>query len=258
MDIIPTENLAYPIKVSVGFEYISTGFLINLEKESYFISAKHNFYEDGKILGERCDLLCQPQSNDLDDIIFVEMDLEWLDENDKILISDCSDVIAIKFSTYTGNNGIDLSKGIKLKERGESNLIGIPEIAIKPINQVRVSSEIFIQGYPESIGLIEVPQVDFDRPLVRKGIVAGINEEENSIIIDCQIFKGNSGSPVIMRSWRGEQIENSLIGLVSKYIPIKQQLKDKKFDDINYVLGNSGYAVVVPSDEIMKLIKGNN
>ena len=255
MEIIPKENLAYPIKLEVDSNYKSTGFVINFEKESFFVTTKHSFYEEDKLIGEKCEMICQPESNLLEDIIFLEMDLVWLEQNGKIRKSSTEDVLVIKLSNYQNGNEISLCEGITLKETGESNLIGIPEIAIKLLKDVRISSEIFVQGYPESIGLEDVPQIDFDRPLVRKGIVAGINEDNNSIIIDCQIFKGNSGSPVIMRNWKGKQIENSLIGLVSQYIPVKYETKDENFQDTgDYVVGNSGYAVVIPCDEILKLI----
>jgi hypothetical protein len=80
--------------------------------------------------------------------------------------------------------------------------------------------------------------------------VAGENLLTHSIILDCPVYFGNSGSPVIeidhdASGGRGVWT----IGVVSQYVPYANG--GKTFT----IMANSGYSVVVPMDYVLELIK---
>jgi hypothetical protein len=108
------------------------------------------------------------------------------------------------------------------------------------------------RSYPSSIGLANIPQVDYKRPLLRKGIVAGKNSKLRTLITDCEIFPGNSGGPVIEVERYFAQSNFRVIGLIIQFVP---------FDNARIpgltrtTLLNSGYSVVTPMDFVIELIK---
>jgi len=57
-------------------------------------------------------------------------------------------------------------------------------------------NEAVIVGYPRSIGLRPSTQYEFESPLISKGIIAGINQNVQKIIVDSPVYGGNSGGPV--------------------------------------------------------------
>jgi V8-like Glu-specific endopeptidase len=126
------------------------------------------------------------------------------------------------------------------------------EYSAVSLNDVHVGTDIFIAGYPTSLGITQYMDFfDHDRPVVRKGIVSHVNYKKQHIIIDCFVFPGNSGGPVIQAT-NDEDLKHTLIGLVSRYIPYRQihVIPVENITNINYV--NSGYALIVSMDHILE------
>ena len=122
------------------------------------------------------------------------------------------------------------------------------------LGNVKVGADVFVAGYPTSLGITHYLDLfDHDRPVVRKGIVSHVNYERQHIIIDCFVFPGNSGGPVIQASSTGDA-KNTLIGLVSRYIPYRQLqiIPVENITNINYI--NSGYALIVSMDHVIDSI----
>src|SRR5690606_18808210 len=71
---------------------------------------------------------------------------------------------------------------------------------LAPYNNIRIGTDVLIVGYPSSIGLLNKPQYDYYKPLLRKGIVAGVYPHQRTFIIDSPVFGGNSGGPVLQKS----------------------------------------------------------
>lgn len=119
---------------------------------------------------------------------------------------------------------------------------------------------VFVLGFP--MGLVGEGR---NYVIVRQGAIARVRDclqgVRNDFLIDCPIFPGNSGSPVVTRpeitSIQGTQSINSanLIGVVSSYVPyqdvaVSQQTQRPRitFEE------NSGLATVFPIDLIDELI----
>jgi len=132
--------------------------------------------------------------------------------------------------------------------------IGVSLNDLKMYKDASEGNAIVIFGFPKSIGLEEYPQIDFTKPLLRKGIIAGKNDNTKAIIIDCPSYGGNSGGPVleIEEVWVTVTSYN-IIGIITQYVPVKEIWKD--VNHINIILSNSGYAVVEPMDYVVELIK---
>jgi len=110
-------------------------------------------------------------------------------------------------------------------------------------------------GYPTSLtGLIR-EIFDPSEPLLRKGIVAGINLGKRTIIIDCPAYFGNSGGPVIQIEHPAlNQTRFRIIGLVSGFVPFQEEWENKTMGYSHLIKSNSGYTVVEPIEIALELV----
>jgi len=128
--------------------------------------------------------------------------------------------------------------------------------SVKTFDQVLVGNEVLMFGYPTSLSLLPNPKIDFQRPLLRKGIVAGENPLQRSIILDCPSYQGDSGGPIL-------EVEETtpftktfkVIGVMSAFVPFADTWENQHFHYLNTTLQNSGYSVVTPMDFVLELIK---
>ena len=113
----------------------------------------------------------------------------------------------------------------------------------------------YVFGYPTSLGIKEIPQIDPLRPLLRFGIIAGTNPARKSIILDCPSYPGNSGGPVL----EVEEVDLvnrrfRVIGVVSQFVPFAETWVNKTHHYQNLTISNSGYTVAVSMDPVLDLI----
>ena len=131
---------------------------------------------------------------------------------------------------------------------------------------VSEADSVFVLGYP--MGLIDVNK---NFPFVRMGIVSRIGDflagHSDSIIIDSQIYPGNSGGPVFLEPrpyiddvWKPPIYPIGtpfpyLMGVVSGYIPYKETAYSIQTGKPRIEFQeNSGLARVIPSSFIIDLI----
>jgi hypothetical protein len=124
-------------------------------------------------------------------------------------------------------------------------------------NDVLVSNEVFVLGYPRSVGLDDYPQFDPRQPLLRKGVVAGINRERHTIILDLPVYPGNSGGPVVQveTAAEGGKIVRKfrVIGIASEFVPVVDHLMTWWGQDTPLV-HNSGYAIAASMDAVLDIL----
>lgn len=112
--------------------------------------------------------------------------------------------------------------------------------------KVDVGDDCTIIGYPSSLQINSINDYDFQRPLLRKGAIAGKDKIKGSIIVDCPSYQGNSGGPVFATSIYNKS-NIGLIGVVSRSILHVEQLESSYYKTtVSVNLANSGYTVVVP------------
>ena len=127
--------------------------------------------------------------------------------------------------------------------------------AVKKYDDVLVANELFLFGYPTSLGIQGSPQLDSQRPLLRRGIVAGLNPSGKSIIIDCPSYPGNSGGPVVEADRTAFNATFKVIGVVSQFVPFEEKSISYPITYQNVNISNSGYTIVTPMDFVLELVK---
>ena len=96
--------------------------------------------------------------------------------------------------------------------------------------------------------------MNYDRPLLRKGIVAGVNFRAGSIIIDAAVNEGYRGGPVIEVNPTGVTAKPKLIGIISRQLPYAEERLNQQSRHPLSKSSNSGYAVVIPVDTILEVL----
>ena len=252
-----TENhLNCCVLISLGNSN-GSGFLYRTDSFVYLVTAKHVILDESDSLRvEEIEIRCQSLNSKEEDIRILKINLKKI----KPQYDYNSDVVIIKFSKVKSIN-TDKSfqggylEGVEIIQKGRFKPIAIDRENIKLLEDVKIANDIYVFGYPTSIGIPNSMQFDPTKPLLRKGIVANINEKEKTIILDCPVYGGNSGGPVVQIIDNGTKETISVIGVVSQYIPYVQKWKSFRDNLINTEYLNSGYSVASPFDLILKLIE---
>lgn len=242
-----------------GFFYIDT-----TKNNIYFVTAKHVLLDDtrdpktGKILYALKDSIVNisfyPRNPDTNPRNTLSINLQNSFNAGNLAFNIDKDIAVLKLGTYTKQAGFGLIQYNEFvsKKTNNSKISEFFEANTSKFKDVNVSYDVFIFGYPKSLGLQNVKQYDFSRPLLRKGIVAGKDQSLKSIIIDCPSYGGNSGGPVVIMCDDGQC---KLIGLVVEFIPLEEKWISPSYKIVNTDFSNSGYSVVVPIDFVLELIK---
>jgi hypothetical protein len=136
-----------------------------------------------------------------------------------------------------------------------SGILGVARNAVKKYADVLVANEVLVFGYPTSLGIEGSPQLDPLRPLLRRGIVAGLNPNKKSIIIDCPSYPGNSGGPVVEADRETFKATFNVIGVVSEFVPFAEKSVNYPIQYQSVSISNSGYTIVTPMDYVLDLVK---
>jgi V8-like Glu-specific endopeptidase len=117
---------------------------------------------------------------------------------------------------------------------------------------VRLGADIFIIGYPKSLGP-GLQQYELNKPLLCRGIIAAKNEKQQTLILNASIYHGNSGGPVFAFSPQANNFQ--LIGIVTQLIPFESPIyqQGQQLKGVG-VFNDSNYSVMIPVDFIVPLI----
>jgi hypothetical protein len=108
------------------------------------------------------------------------LDLDTLNASGEVKYHMTHDVAIVRIGQVLepgGKKRASFLPGVKVMEYAPSGILGVGSDTIKKIDEVLTANEIYVFGYPTSIGIRENPQIDYQKPLIRKGIVAGTNEQ---------------------------------------------------------------------------------
>lgn len=190
----------------------------------------------------------------------IELDLDKLYGNGQMKFHPQQDVAVVKIGDFIDEPQVKAGKrvtfgeGIKVKNT-PGDLLTVDITSIKKFEEVLEGNDVFIFGYPTSLGIQGIPQIDYERPLLRKGIIAGKNVKQKTIILDCPVYYGNSGGPVVEVEGEGSQLRFRVIGLVLQFVPFIEEWFNLKYRISNLQINNSGYSVVIPMDPVLDLLK---
>jgi Trypsin-like peptidase domain len=256
---LPDDNLAYPVLVAIPGVEEASGFYLNTPTSTYLVTAKHVlFSENGQLRGPIMTLVSYPKDPKQSGVNRFSVNLAALNDAGEIKVHLTADVVVVRVAKVVSNTA-DPSRvmlqslgGVSALEVANSGILGVATDAVKRYDDVLIGNDVLLFGYPTSLGISGSPQLDPLRPLLRKGIIAGLKPDSKSIILDCPVYYGNSGGPVVEVDRDFSKTTFKVIGVVSQFVPFDQNL-------INHTplpnLSNSGYSVVTPMDYVLELVQ---
>jgi len=252
---IPDDHLRSAILVSLDDGTPASGFYFkDIKDVIYFVTARHVLFTKSNteiiLKAEKASLLSYTYEVEENEPIEIELDLNVLYKEGNLKPHRLYDVAVVKI--------IDKDmpiKGVNIKKR-KGRLVTVNSKSIKPFKDILIGNDVFIFGYPSSLGIRGAELIDYKKPLLRKGVVAGLNSRAKTIIIDCPVYFGNSGGPVIeIERVDVMTIKYQVIGLVAQLVPFMEEWVSKQYPIANAQIENSGYSIVVPIDYILELIE---
>lgn len=154
----------------------------------------------------------------------------------------------------TGQRPFSVVPGVVVIQKAPSGILGVNSGSVKPFKDVLTANPIYVFGYPTSLGMKEIPQIDPLRPLLRFGIVAGTNPDRKTIILDCPSYLGNRGGPVLEVEHIDLGQKNfKVIGVVSQFIPFSETRANITHKNKNLTISNFGYTIAVSMDPVIEL-----
>jgi hypothetical protein len=280
---IPDDNLAYPVLINVGDGSSGSGFFLNTSDSVYLVTAKHVLFNaSNQLLSPHLNLLSY--SKDPADLTknSIAVDLSILQSSGDVRPHPTQDVAVVRLfhiaaqptpspavqpgaSTATPPSAAPIPQpgqanfagmsiplpGVNVQSIAPLGMLGVGVDTIKTFDQVLTGNEVVLFGYPSSLALQVLQQLDPTRPLLRKGIVAGINPDKKSIVLDCPVYFGNSGGPVLEMDHDGFMTRFKIIGVVNQYVPFVQTGGAPTF--VMQIQSNSGYSIITPMDFVLEL-----
>jgi S1-C subfamily serine protease len=280
---IPEDNLAYPVLILVKNGSTGSGFFVNTGKDVYLVTAKHVLFDEQTKKLPECGLDEKTQKPLICGFELVSyskdpaeqarnvigLDLSVLQNGGNVKGHPSQDVAVVRlFSVFkpavsppppganqapaTSGTSLPLP-GVTVESSSKTGLLTVSLDTIKPFERVLVGNDVVVFGYPTSLGLEKLPQIDPTRPLLRKGIVAGSDPVKKSIVLDCPIYFGNSGGPVLELDHEAFLTHLQIIGVVTQYVPFVETAGSNTV--AMSVLSNSGYSIATPMDFVLELIR---
>jgi Trypsin-like peptidase domain len=269
---IPDDNLAYPVFVQFPDEQAS-GFYLNSNNSIYLVTAKHVLFSPATGLLHPGLMVLLSYLRDPKQVgtNVLTVDLGALSQAGEVKAHPIADVAVVRIGDVVKipdqaaapppNNGyssyaIHFLPGVTVSALSpDGGLLSVALDTIKKYDDVLVANDVLVFGYPTSLGIKESPQLDPLRPLLRRGIVAGLNPGAKSIVIDCPSYPGNSGGPVVEADRQAFSARFSIIGVVSGFVPFEEKSINYPIEYQNISIANSGYTVVTPMDFVLELTK---
>jgi S1-C subfamily serine protease len=259
---LPEDNLAYPVQVLVQGGG-GSGFFVRRDRDLFLVTARHVLVnpQTGQLWSREATL--RALSKDLKEtaVTVIHLNTAQLQDERQLRTDSLRDVAVVRLGTLKVD-AVNTTPGVVITDTSKGGIIVAPFDYLTRYADVDVSSQIFMLGYP-SIGVAGAAQIDTARPLVRGGIVAGVNAALKTIIIDAPVNHGNSGGPVVQLS-RTNRLR--IIGIATQFVPVPEDVLPLSPGTASdppapsprtlLALGNSGYGVVASADAIIELIAG--
>lgn len=257
---LPINNLSYPVKIIVG-DSTGSGFFVKNDGDIYLISAKHVIYKQGSLapINEKLKIIAyaflDAEIQTTPHIYDVDISILTLDGN--IGIDPSLDIVVIKLGSENETNFIKFIKGWSISQNSNGALIHYNLSGARKFNEIEITNDVFVLGYPTSLSSADMGQLDYDAPLVRKGIIGGKNQNNKTIILDCPVYGGNSGGMVLeINHGANGAFLIHLVGVVVQFVPYVDLWQNVRTPNlINTSYQNSGYSIALPVDFIFTLIE---
>ncbi len=203
---IPDDNLAYPVLLTLDDGSTGSGFFLNNNKNIFLVTAAHVLFDfkKGGIIAKKVELRSYSKDPKETGKNIIQLDFLNLLAANKIRKNLTEDVAIV----IIGDVVMDINKpnsfyvkfisGVTSSELTPSGILCVNINSTKQFKDVLTANTIYLFGYPTSIGIKEIPQIDPLRPLIRFGIIAGTNPSNKTIILDCPSIL----VIVVVQSWK--------------------------------------------------------
>ncbi|MGA2001404.1 MAG: trypsin-like peptidase domain-containing protein [Terriglobales bacterium] len=267
---VPYDNLEYPVLITltncepnINVTVKGSGFFMNTDSSTLLVTARHLLFNwsapNHPLLCKTAELVSyspDPKEQEKNRVI---LDLVTMSASNAVKAHATQDVAVVHIGDVVaaaagGRRSISPTAGVRVITNAPSGIVGASVDLVKKLDKVLISNAVYVFGFPTSIGIQSIPQIEYDRPLIRKGVVAGINEANKTIILDCLIFQGNSGGPVIQAEREAFATKFYVVGVVSQFVPVTETWINSTLSYSNTQVYNSGYSVAVPMDAVLEIL----
>lgn len=258
---IPDNNLAYPVLINLEGGSSGSGFFISIGSVTYLVTARHVLFQDpgtpgSTLRGESAEVLSYCNNPNEAARNRLTLNLKALLAGNHVRPHATRDVAVVALATLDTPGDVKalhLLPGVTVNETCSQGLVIAQREILRLYEDVLVANEVIVFGYPTSLGLKAVPQLDLTRPLLRRGIVAGLNRSLRSIVLDCPAYPGNSGGPVLEVDQDLLNRTFRVIGVVSQFVPSVETWFNLTHGHTNSSILNSGYSIATPIDFVLEL-----
>lgn len=238
-------NLSFVAYLNLGNgKSIGSGFIMTYNEANYLITAKHVLFNENTLIDFNLLATIQGARGSQEEAHIIEMHL-----NEATILSNLVDDVAVIILPTSAHTTQETPFVL---QEGIIDKITVIASDVLAMNNIIISNDVYLIGFPTSLLFDKVPGFDVGRPLLRKGIIAGLNVGGNTFTVDCPAYQGNSGGPIVELC---EDDTLRIAGVVSRYIPFVTQWKNNRETSVihaEYV--NSGYTVCVSMDAVLSLI----
>ena len=256
--VVSDDPLVFAAHIKLGNGSYGSGFYVNDGKYLYLVTAKHVLHKiinnaiSNTLIDNNAVIECYSRNVHSKITIYAKLDI--LDSATHIKRHPVKDIAIIRIASLGGNK-ILVNNGVKIQNDNNAILTSTPITMLRQYDNVSIGNDIYVFGFPASIGIQDFPQIEYDKPLLKKGILAGKNDKAKTLILDCFIYWGNSGGPVLEVDEETFVSKSfHIIGIVTQYVPLfdrwENVQRQSKLD-----VSNSGYSVAEPVDDIIYLMQ---
>ena len=264
---IPDSGLSYPVLITMkscppALVPQASGFFLSAGDALYLVTGRHVLFNNAspepQLICKQAELIAYSRNPKEAGRNLILLDLEALNASGDLKKHATHDVAVVRIGTFAkvdGKKTTHFLQGVQGLEVLPSGIVAVGLDGVKNIDQVFAADEVYVLGFPSSIGFQNIPQIDYLRPLIKKGIVAAINEQRKTLILDSSVFHGNSGGPVLEVEQQDAQTKKlHIIGIISQIIPVVASGLNPNSSHAATEKYNSGYSVAEPMDAVLELI----
>jgi hypothetical protein len=254
-----THALQLPILITLGNGESGSGFFIATSNHFFLATAAHVLFDasTGHLRSDTAELAWPSADPTNSSTCRMQANLAKLQADNNIRINTPHDVAVVRCGLVITNNAT-VYRLDEMHVISNAEPVMVHSSDVRKLKDVNVGDDVYIFGYPSSVGLKQSPKFDYSKPLLRKGVVSGIYNQAQTITIDAAVYFGNSGGPVFEAQQLGLGQESyTIIGVTTEIIPFVDVSKNETYHYSNVNVSNSGYSVVQPVDFILQLLWDN-
>jgi hypothetical protein len=268
-EALPTNNLDLPVMIRLP-SGTGSGFLVTDSTHWYLVTARHVLFRDTLVKDARGDTSRVYILLDTSATISgytagqrytYTVDLGSLEKDGLVKPNTLHDVAVARLGEFifdsSGGKTVANHRYLRRTEGPDVRTTSALWTTLRRYEQVMVGNDVFVFGYPTSIGLKRTQQIDYERPLIHKGIVAGKNPAKRTLVIDAAVYGGNSGGPVLEVEEPGATGGPKFlpIGVAIEYVPFLDEWRNNTRRYSYSTITTSDYSIVEPLDPVIDMIR---